>query len=70
MPAQPLRPLLVYLARQSLVAARSLARGDAYRARGVLVGPVAEVAFEAGRRLSNAAPEGRRRWTPLARWMR
>jgi GT2 family glycosyltransferase len=70
MPARPLRPLLVYFARESLAAVRCLARGERDRARALLVGPTAELAFEAGRRLSNRAPEGRRGWTPLARWLR
>lgn len=58
-PARPVRPLAVYFLRE----ARHLDRSR-------LVGPTAELAFELGRRFSNRAPEGRRRWTPLGSWLR
>jgi glycosyltransferase involved in cell wall biosynthesis len=58
-PPRPVRPLAVYFLRE----ARHLDRAR-------LVGPTAELAFELGRRVSNRAPAGRRRWTPLGSWLR
>ena len=58
-PPRPVRPLAVYFVREAL-----------HLDRARLVGPTAELAFELGRRLSNRAPEGRRRWTPLGSWLR
>jgi GT2 family glycosyltransferase len=69
-PASRRLGLVAWAARDIPRAARDYGRGEREAARHALVDLAAGWAFELGRHLPNTATAGRRRWTPLGRFLR